>query len=329
MRDEPGASTYVASEEPATLTAAMTAPLPAIEPSDVLRGRVCVVTGATRGLGKATALGLARLGASVVLLGRDERLVANAAEDVARDSGNGDVAGLVADLASFDAIRDAAAELRARRPAIHVLVHNAGVSLTRHKRSADGIELTLAVNVLAPALLTRELLPALRSGAAERGARIVAVSSMFERFGRIAFDDLQGDRRWHGPLAYAQSKLALLLFTYELAARLAGSGITANAVDPGLVATDLMREHVLFRPRWLRAAWGRVLSTPERGARAAVHAATAPELASMTGECFDRRGRSIRTSRRSRDPVARARLFEAIERLVGASFDIAPPAGLR
>jgi hypothetical protein len=86
---------------------------------------------------------------------------------------------------------------------------------------------------------------------------------------------------------------------------------------------------VLFRPRWLKAAWGRVLSTPENGARAAVYAASAPELASITGECFDRRGRSIRTSRRSRDPVARARLFELIERLVGASFDIAPPTGLR
>jgi NAD(P)-dependent dehydrogenase (short-subunit alcohol dehydrogenase family) len=325
MRDEPGASTYVATEEPATLTAAMTATLPAIEPSDAMRGRVCVVTGATRGLGKATAIGLARLGASVVLLGRDERLVAHAAEDVARASGNADVAGIVADLASFDAIRAAASALRARRPAIHVLVHNAGVSLTRRKRSADGIELTLAVNLLAPALLTHELLPALHRGAEERGARIVTVASMFERFGRLALDDLEGERRWYGPLAYAQSKLALLAFTYELATRLAGTGITANAVDPGLVATDLMREHVLFRPRWLRAAWGRVLSTAERGARAAVYAATDPGLASISGECFDRRGRSMRTSRRSRDPVVRARLVEAIERLIGASFDIAPP----
>jgi NAD(P)-dependent dehydrogenase (short-subunit alcohol dehydrogenase family) len=321
MRDEPGTSTYVATEEPATLTAAMTATLPAIEPGDAMRGRVCVVTGATRGLGKATALGLARLGASVVLVGRDERLVAHAAEDVARESGNADVAGIVADLASFAAIRDAAAELRTRRPAIHVLVHNAGVSLTRRKRSADGIELTLAVNLLAPALLTRELLPALRRGARDGGARIVTVASMFERFGRIAFDDLQGERRWRGPLAYAQSKLALLLFTYELAARLAGSGLTANAVDPGLVATDLMREHVLFRPRWLKAAWGRVLSTPERGARAAVFAASAPELANVTGQCFDRRGRTIRTSARSRDPTARVRLWTSIEHLVGASLE--------
>jgi NAD(P)-dependent dehydrogenase (short-subunit alcohol dehydrogenase family) len=321
MRDEPGASTYVATEEPATLTAAMTATLPAIEPGDAMRGRVCVVTGATRGLGKATALGLARLGASVVLVGRDERLVAHAAEDVARESGNADVAGIAADLAAFAALRDAAAELRTRRPAIHVLVHNAGVSLTRRKRSADGIELTLAVNLLAPALLTRELLPALRRGARDGGARIVTVASMFERFGRIAFDDLQGERRWRGPLAYAHSKLALLLFTYELAARLAGSGLTANAVDPGLVATDLMREHVLFRPRWLKAAWGRVLSTPERGARAAVFAASAPELANVTGQCFDRRGRTIRTSARSRDPTARVRLWTSIEHLVGASLE--------
>jgi NAD(P)-dependent dehydrogenase (short-subunit alcohol dehydrogenase family) len=201
-------------------------------------------------------------------------------------------------------------------------VHNAGVNLARRKVSEDGIELTLAVNHLAPFLLTHELLPLLRRGAAEGGARVVTVASMFERFGRFDFDDPQGERRWIGPLAYSQSKLANVLFTYELAARLAGSGITVNCVDPGLVATDLMREHVLFRPRWLKAVWGRVLSTPERGARAAVHAASAPELASVTGRCLDRRGRIITTSRRSRTPAMRERLWELSERLTGIRFEV-------
>jgi NAD(P)-dependent dehydrogenase (short-subunit alcohol dehydrogenase family) len=278
------------------------------------------VTGASRGLGKETALGLARLGATVVLLARDERLAAAAAEDVALRSGNRDVSVVVADLASFDAVRSAAAQLRERHPALHVVVHNAGVNLSRRKLSADGLELTLAVNHLAPFLLTHELLPLLRRGASEGGARVVTVASMFERFGRIAFDDPQGERRWIGPLAYSQSKLANVLFTYELAARLAGSGITANCVDPGLVATDLMREHVLFRPRWLKAVWGRVLSTPERGARAAVHAASAPELASVTGRCLDRRGRFVTTSRRSRTPAMRERLWELSERMTGVRF---------
>jgi NAD(P)-dependent dehydrogenase (short-subunit alcohol dehydrogenase family) len=325
MDDERGASTYAATEEastqPAPLPVTETSTLPAMPADDTLRGRVCLVTGASRGLGKATALGLARLGATVVLLGRDERLIAAARDDVAERSLNPDVSTLVADLASFDAIRSGARELAARHPALHVLVHNAGVNPTHRKLSADGIDLTLAVNHLAPFLLTHELLPMLRRGATEQGARIVTVVSMFERFGRIVFDDLQGERRWIGPLAYTQSKLANVLFTYELAERLFGSGITANCVDPGLVATDLMREHVLFRPRWLKAVWGRVLSSPERGARSAVFAASAPELEKVTARCFDRRGRPMRTSRQSQNPTSRERLWKLSAELTGTSPD--------
>jgi NAD(P)-dependent dehydrogenase (short-subunit alcohol dehydrogenase family) len=325
MGDGRGASTYAVAEEratqPAALPATETSTLPALPHDDALRGRTCLVTGATRGLGKATAIGLARLGASVVLLGRDEQLLAAARDDVCERSFNPHVSTIVADLASFDAIRSAARELAARHPALHVLVHNAGVNPTRRKLSADGIELTLAVNHLAPYLLTHELMPMLRRGATEKGARIVTVVSMFERFGRIAFDDLQGKRGWIGPFAYTQSKLANVLFTYELAARLAGCGITANCVDPGLVATDLMREHVLFRPRWLRAVWGRVLSSPERGARTAIFAASAPELETVSGKCFDRRGRPLRTSRQSRNTTTQERLWKVSAELTGTSPD--------
>lgn len=332
MHDEAEPSTYAEVLPPATETTTessigaaaemsrQTAALVASLADMTMRGRVCVVTGATRGLGKATALGLAQLGATVILLARDERLLSAAREEVAAMSGNPHVSTIVADLASFQAIRTGAEELRARHEALHVLVHNAGVNPTRRKESEDGIELTLAVNHLAPFLLTRELLPALRLGAREGGARVVTVASMFERFGRIAFDDVQGRRMWIGPLTYAQSKLANVLFTYELAARLAGSGITANCVDPGLVATDLMREHVLFRPRWLKAVWGRVLSTPEKGARAAVYAASAPELGSVTGKCFDRYGRTVGTSFQSRNRTTRERLWKLSEQLTGAQF---------
>jgi NAD(P)-dependent dehydrogenase (short-subunit alcohol dehydrogenase family) len=323
MGDRPGAPTYAATEEQATLPAALpqteTATLPALPVDDALRGRVCLVTGATRGLGKATALGLARLGATVVLLGRDERLLAAARDDVCERSFNPHVSTLVTDLASFDAIRAGARELAANHPALHVLVHNAGVNPTRRKVSADGIELTLAVNHLAPFLLTHELLPMLRRGATDKGARVVTLISMFERFGRISFDDPEGKRGWIGPLAYTQSKLANVMFTYELAEHLTGTAITANCVDPGLVATDLMREHVLFRPRWLKAVWGRVLSTPERGARTAIYAASAPELETVTSQCFDRRGRPMRTSRRSRNEELRARLWRMSAELTGVS----------
>jgi NAD(P)-dependent dehydrogenase (short-subunit alcohol dehydrogenase family) len=325
MHEGPEPSTYAelsgAATRPSTEMSPQTATLAASIADNDMVGRVCVVTGASRGLGKATALGLARLGATVVLLGRDERLLSAARDEVAAESANPHVSTIVADLASFAEIRTGAQELSARHEALHVLVHNAGVNPTKRKLSGDGIELTLAVNHLAPFLLTRELLPALRRGA-DRGARVVTVASMFERFGFIAFDDIQWSRHWIGPLAYAQSKLANVLFTYELAERLAGTGITANCVDPGLVATDLMREHVLFRPRWLKAVWGRVLASPTAGARAAVHAASAPEITTVTGKCFDRYGRQISTSRQSRNPQSRARLWTLSEKLTGVEFSV-------
>ena len=286
-------------------------------PNAALRGRVCLVTGANRGIGRATAAALARLGATVVMLARDARLAAAAREAVARESGSERVSVVPADLASFSSIRAAAGEVAARFEAVHVLVNNAGVNLARRQVSADGVELTLAVNHLAPFLLTHELLPLLRRGAADGGARVVTVTSEFERFGRVAFGNLQGERRYVGLLAYTQSKLANVLFTYELAARLAGTGVTANCVYPGLVATDLMRDRLLFRAPWLRALWGRVLLSPEAGAKASVYAASAPEVRGVTGRCFDRRGREVRTSRRSYDVVARERLWRVSEELTG------------
>jgi retinol dehydrogenase 14 len=236
---------------------------------------------------------------------------------VARESGNERVSVVPADLASFSSIRAAAGEVAARFEAVHVLVNNAGVNLARRQVSADGVELTLAVNHLAPFLLTHELLPLLRRGAADGGARVVTVTSEFERFGRVAFGNLQGERRYVGLLAYTQSKLANVLFTYELAARLAGTGVTANCVYPGLVATDLMRDRLLFRAPWLRALWGRVLLSPEAGAKASVYAASAPEVRGATGRCFDRRGREVRTSRRSYEAAARERLWRVSEELTG------------
>jgi len=308
MRDGAGRSTYDAALERATQ----------VDPP--LRGRVCLVTGANRGIGKATAIALARLGATVVMLARDERRLAEARDDVAHDSGNPHVSTVVADLASFADVRAAALEIATRHAALHVLVHNAGVNPTRRSLSSDGIELAFAVNHLAPFLLTHELMPSLRRGAADGGARVITVTSVFERFGRPprSLGDVRAAGRWVAILAYTRSKLANVLFTYELAERLAGTGVTVNCVDPGLVATDLMREHALFRPRWLRALWSRVLLAPEAGARAAVYAASAPELVGVTGQCFDRHGRRVRTSRRSSDVELRRRLWLTSAELTGA-----------
>lgn len=290
-----------------------------------LRGRVCVVTGATRGIGRATALGLARRGATVIVLARDAERGTAVLDEVQR-AGVGrtaeDASLVLADLASLRDVCAAADEIADRHPAVHVLVNNAGVNTARRAVSADGIELTLAVNHVAPFALARRLLPALRAGAP---SRVINVTSVFERLGRIDFADLQGERRWGGLRAYYQSKLANVLFTRALAERWRDEGITVNCVLPGLVATDLLREYAWWRPPWLRALWRRALLSPEQAAAGVVRLAAAPELARVTGRSFDRRGRPVRTSARSRDRAAADRLWTLTEALVDSRCAPAPP----
>lgn len=238
-------------------------------------------------------MGLARLGATVIMLCRDSQRGEGAVAEVRSDSGNQDVELLVADLASLSSIRNAAVQIAERRAALHVLVNNAGVNVARRRESVDGFELTLAVNHLAPFLLTNLLLPLLQAGAP---SRIVNLTSSFERLGRMHLSDLQLVHGYSATRAYTQSKLANALHTYELADRLQGTGVTANCVHPGLVATDLMRD----LPRWMRALWGRLLLTPDKGARGVINLAVAPELANVSGEYFSRM-RMTRSSPRSRD----------------------------
>jgi NAD(P)-dependent dehydrogenase (short-subunit alcohol dehydrogenase family) len=282
-----------------------------------LRGRVCVVTGASRGIGEATARAFVRRGATVVMIGRDRERLSHAAAAAARapkDAANagGEVLPLVADLASLAAIRDAARDIRERFGAVHVLVNNAGVSAANRRLSADGIELTFAVNVLAPFALTHELATALAAGAP---ARVVNVTSMFARWARIDLDDLQSERRYSADRAYLQSKLALVLITQLLAQRLHASGVTALCVDPGLAATDLLRERWWWRARWLRPLWRRVFLTPDVAAGAIVLASTSPELADAGGRWIDRYAREVRVTRRWRDPRIAERLWRVCEQL--------------
>lgn len=269
------------------------------------------MTGANRGIGRATALGLARMGARVVMLARDAERGTRAREEVWRESGSAEVSLVVCDLASLASVRRAAAEIAARHAALHVLVNNAGVNLARRAVSADGYEMTFAVNHLGPFLLTSLLLPLLRAGAP---SRIVNVTSSFERWGRIRWDDLQSSRRYFGIRAYTQSKLATVMFTYELAERLTGTGVTANCVHPGLVATDLMRD----LPRWMRAVYEPFLKSPEVGARGVVWLAAAPEVAGVTGRYFAG-GRERPSSRRSYDVEEQRRLWRASEEMTGHS----------
>ena len=281
-----------------------------------MRGRVCVITGATRGLGRATAVGLASKGARVVLMVRDTEAGSRVRAEISAATGNDDVTVMPLDLASFESVHRAARDLRQRFSALHVLINNAGVNLARRAVSVDGHEMTLAVNHLGPFLLTRLLEPMLRAGAP---SRVVVVTSIFERMGRIHFQDLQLERGYNAIRAYTQSKLANILFTYALAERLKGAGVTVNCVHPGLVATDLMRD----LPRWVRAIYEPFLSTPERAAAAIVRLASAPELSTVTGRYFAGT-RDTRSSGRSYDVETRERLWRVSETLTGQSGALNP-----
>lgn len=261
---------------------------------------VCVITGASRGIGRATAEALERRGATVVTLGRQPSRNA-----------------IACDLASFASIRAAAVEIAERWPRIDLLVNNAGVQHVRRTLSADGIEATLAVNHLAPFLLTRLLMPRLE--AAPR-ARVITVSSSLARWGRIAFDDLQGGRRYNGTRAYLQSKLANIMFTTSLADRLTRSTVSAVCVYPGLVATDLLRERWWWRAVWLRPVWRAIFLRPEDAAQAVIAAASASTPAADPPCCFTLGGRSVTVPSHARDVEARRRLWNETVRLVGVDF---------
>lgn len=272
--------------------------------------KTCVITGANSGIGLETARGLARLGARVMLVCRDRNKGEAARRELIAATGNGRISLLVADLASLDQVRRLAGEIQARCPRLDVLIHNAGLMCKTRQVSADGHELQLAVHFLAPFLLTGLLLDLLKRSAP---ARVILVSSRLHQFARIRFDDLQCRKKYGLIRAYGQSKLAALLYTYELAARLHGTGVTANALHPGVVATNI------GMPAWLAP----FIATPEQGARTSIRLASAPELEKVTGKYFVA-GKAAKSSRASRDRATGRRLWVVAEKLCG---ETANPAG--
>jgi len=279
-----------------------------------MRGKIVMVTGANAGIGKATALALAKQGATVVMVSRNRARGEMAAEEVIARSGNASVELLVADLSSQDSVRRLARDFLARYERLDVLVNNAGVYMPRRQRTADGLETMFATNYLAQVLLTNLLLPALKAAAP---ARIVNVASGAQAMGRIDFADLQGEKRYRGMRAYAQSKLALIIWTYELARRLSGTGVAVNALEPGIVATKLPGRIsplvALIRP---------FMTTPEQGARSSVLLASSPRAASYTGNYFSSKGVPIRSRHQSYDRRVAQRLWDETARLVGVPAEL-------
>ena len=278
-----------------------------------MHGKVCVVTGANSGIGRVAALSLAEQGATVVLVCRNEERGAPVLEEIERRGGVGSATLLTADLASQRQVRDVAAAFLERFDRLDALINNAGIAGWGSRLvTEDGLELTFAVNHLAPFLLTDLLLDRLKASAP---ARVVTVSSAAHKSFRLDFDDLQGERRYSGFGAYSRSKLANILFTRELSRRLEGTGVTANCLHPGVVATGIFRN----QPGWIRMVFTSPLAlNPEKGTDTLLYLATAPEVAEVSGGYFVRR-KPARSSRASRDAEAARRLWEASEALTAAS----------
>lgn len=277
-----------------------------------MAGKSVLVTGGTNGIGKATALGLAAMGARVAITGRDRERTENAAGEI-RAAGGGQVDVFVADLSAQSEVRRLADEVLQRLPRLDVLVNNVGGYWNTRHVTADGLERTFALNHLAPFLLTNLLLDRLQQSAP---ARVVTVSSNAHSLGQIDFDDLQGERSYSGARAYNQSKLANVLFSYELARRLRGTSVTANALHPGAVSTSFGAEDPATIQRLLVPFVRPFMKSPARGATTPIHLASAPELQDMTGRYFAN-SKPKRSSKGSYDAADAARLWQVSAVLVG------------
>jgi retinol dehydrogenase 14 len=268
-------------------------------------GKVCLITGATSGIGKATAMGLADMGASVVMVGRDRGRGEAALAEIKEGSPNASVALMLADLSSQEEIRRLADEFKEAHPRLDVLINNAGVIRSERITTADGIEMTFAVNHLAYFLLTNLLLDLLKASAP---SRIVNVSSGEERNGTIDFDDLQAEKEYKTAKAYGQSKLATVLFTYELGRRLEGTGVSANCLHPGVVGTNLGSgvSGVFGVMVW---ALTPLMKSPEKGAETSIYLASSPEVEGLSGRYFVKKAEA-RSSDVSYDERIARRLWE-------------------
>jgi retinol dehydrogenase-14 len=270
-----------------------------------MAGRTVLITGGSAGIGKATALGLASMGAHVAVTGRDRDRADAAAAEI-RATGGGRVDVFVADLSSQAEVRRLADQVLHVLTRIDVLVNNVGGYWNTRHVTADGLERTFALNHLAPFLLTTLLLDQLKHSAP---ARVVTVSSNAHTMGRIDFDDLQGERSYSGARAYNQSKLANVLFTNELARRMPAASITANALHPGVVSTSFGADDPAAVRRLLVPFLRPFMKTPAQGAATSIHVSSAPALAQVTGRFFAQ-SRPTKSSERSYDRAVATRLWQ-------------------
>jgi NAD(P)-dependent dehydrogenase (short-subunit alcohol dehydrogenase family) len=282
------------------------------EAMNTMQGKVCLITGGTNGIGKSAAQSLASLGATVVIVGRDAHKTSQVVAEIRSATGSNRVDSLLADLSSQQAVRRLAGDFQHKYPQLHVLLNNAGGTYLTRQLSVDGLEMTFALNHLAYFLLTNLLLDTLKASAP---ARIINVSSDAHANGKIEFDNLQGERDFSGLGPYGNSKLANILFTVELARRLEGTGVTANALHPGLTNTGFGKNN----PGWLMTIMGAIIPLiarpPEKGAQTSVYLASSPDVANVTGKYFVD-AKATAPAPQATDPTVARKLWEISANMV-------------
>ncbi len=283
-----------------------------------LDGKVCLVTGATSGIGKETALGLARAGGTVVLVARNQQKGAAVLQTIKEKTGNTRIDLLIADLSRQADIHALANTFQQNYDQLHVLINNAGIILFQRVKTVDGLEMIFAVNYLSQFLLTNLLLNVVKRSAP---SRIINMSSNAQGWlgTRLDLDDLQGEKHFSGFLAYAGSKLAIICFTYELARRLEGTGVTVNTLHPGLVKTNFGRSELGKGSGFLGLISSLFGTSPEKGAQTSIFLAASPDLAGVTGKYW-KKCKQIRSAPISYDTEFTSKLWKISEQLTGLNF---------
>ncbi len=281
---------------------------------DNMRGKICLVTGATNGIGKATALALAQMGATVVIVGRNPAKCAAVVSEIKQISGNDAVEALIGDLSIMAEVRQVAEQFKAKYQRLHVLVNNAGGAFGKRQVTSEGFEKTFALNYLNYFLLTSLLLDTLKASAP---ARIVNVSSDSHKGAHLDFDDLQSEKGNFVFNAYGRSKLADVVFSYELARRLTGTGVTANVLHPGLVRTGFANNLGAVPSAFFDFIMRFVGITAEQGAQTSVYLATSPDVENVTGQYWEK-CKAVPSGRAAYDEASWTRLWEVSDKMVAA-----------
>jgi NAD(P)-dependent dehydrogenase (short-subunit alcohol dehydrogenase family) len=282
---------------------------------DTMNGKICLVTGATNGIGLATAQALAQMGATVIIVGRNPTKCAAVVREIQRISRNDAVEALIADLSIMADVQHVADQFKAKYQQLHVLINNAGGAFGQRQVTAEGFEKTFALNHLSAFLLTSLLLETLQASAP---ARIVNVASDAHKGAHLDFNDLQSEKGSFFFTAYGRSKLAVVVFSYELARRLAGTGVTANVLHPGLVHTGFASNMGAVPSAVINFFMRFVGLTPAQGAQTSVYLATSPDVETVTGKYWEKR-KAVPSGRAAYDEATWTRLWDVSDQLVAST----------